>query len=309
MPQLKEFTFPSCDGEHTIYVRQWNPDGEVRAVVQIAHGVAEHIRRYDEFMEYLAERGFVVAGNDHLGHGWSVRDETELGYFGEEDGWSKVVGDLHRLHCRLKKEYPGVPVFLFGHSMGSFLARTYATMQGEDLDGLIVCGTGHQPKSLVLSGGAAAKLEIALHGAGYHSQLLNDMAFGSYNKGFAPARTKNDWLSRDETIVDAYTADPLCGYIPTAGLFYELMRGIGYVTTKKNIRRMPKDLPVLFVSGAEDPVGENGKGVLRAYLTFMDVGMEDVTMRLFEKDRHEILNELDKEDVYAYVLAWLEKYV
>lgn len=309
MPKLKEFTFPSCDGEHTIYARQWTPDGEIRGVIQIAHGVAEHIRRYDGFMEYLARQGFVAVGNDHLGHGMNVADESELGYFGEKDGWSKVVGDIHRLHCRMQKEYPNVPIFLFGHSMGSFLARTYAIMNGEALDGLIICGTGHLQRPITLVGGAIAKLEIKRHGAGHHSTLMNDVAFGGYNKAFDPARTPSDWLSRDEAVVDAYIDDPLCGFVPTAGLFYEMMRGIGYITTKKNIERMPKDLPVLFISGSQDPVGENGKGVLRAYLAFLDAGMVDVNMRLFDQDRHEILNEPDKEDVYAYVLEWLENYV
>ena len=309
MPTMKEFTIPSTDGVHQIYCRQWTPDGEVRGVVQIAHGVAEHIRRYDPFMTFLAERGFVAAGNDHLGHGYSVNSEEELGWFGESGGWSFVVGDMHRLHQKLKGEYPDVPIFLFGHSMGSFLSRTYAIGHGAELDGLVISGTGHQAKAMTTAGGAAARLEIRRHGTEYHSKLLNDLAFGGYNRGFSPARTESDWLSRDEAVVDAYRADPLCGFIPTAGLFRDMMGGIGFVTDRKNIRKMPKNLPVLFISGAADPVGENSKGVLRAYRAFVDEGMENVSLKLYPDARHEVLNETNRAEVYDDVLHWLERLV
>lgn len=308
MPTMKEFRFPSCDGEHQVYVRQWLPDGPVRGVVQIAHGVAEHIQRYDPFMEFLAEQGFVAAGNDHLGHGRTANDEEDLGYFGQERGWNKVVGDIHRLHQRLKAQWPEVPVFLFGHSMGSFLSRTYAILNGEDLDGLILCGTGHQPKAMVTAGLTAAKLEIRRNGPASRSQMLQDLAFGGYNRDFDEVRTENDWLSRDPDAVDAYEEDPWCGFLPTAGLFHELMRGIGFVTDMGNIRRMPKDLPVLFISGAADPVGENGKGVLRAYAAFIQAGMQDAAVKLYPGARHELLNEWNRQDVCTDVLCWLERY-
>jgi len=307
LPQLHEFTFPSCDGVHEIYVRKWTPDGEPRGVVQIEHGVLEYIQRYDGFMQFLAQHGFVAAGDDHLGHGRSVKDETELGWFSEENGWSMVVGDIHRLHNRLKEEYPNVPMFLFGHSMGSFLVRTYSVLNGEELDGLIVCGTGNQAAPLLLAGKAAAKLEILRHGVRHRSQRLNDLIFGSYNVKFKESRTQNDWLCRDEAIVDAYEADPLCGGIPTVGLIYEMMKGLIFVTDKKNVSRMPKDLPVFFISGAADPVGEQGKGVMKAYRLFLDSGLKDVSLKLYPEGRHEILNELNKEEVYSDVLEWLEK--
>ena len=307
MPQLHESTFPSCVGEHDIYVRKWTPDGPPRAVVQIEHGVLEYIRRYDGFMEFLAANGIVAAGDDHLGHGRSVKDETELGYFGPENGWSLVIGDIHRLRAQLKEEYPDVPHILFGHSMGSFLVRTYAILNGEELDGLIVCGTGNQAAPLVVAGKAAAKLEMRRHGPQHRSEKLNDLIFGAYNVKFGETRTPNDWLCRDETIVDAYTADPLCGGIPTVGLVYEMMKGIGFVTSKKQVARMPKDLPVFFIAGASDPVGEQGKGVLKAYRLFLNAGMKDVSLKLYPEGRHEILNELNKEEVYADVLEWVNK--
>ena len=308
MATMNEFTFPSCDGVHEIYARQWLPEGPVRAVVQIAHGVAEHIARYDDFMQFLTEQGIAVVGNDHLGHGRSTRSADELGYFGVEKGWNHVVGDIHRLHRKIKGEYPDVPVFLFGHSMGSFLSRTYAILNGEDLDGLILCGTGHQSKAMVSAGLTASALEIRRHGPDYRSEMLNDMAFGSYNKEFEHVFTPSDWISRERSVVDRYLADPYCGFLPTAGLFHEMMRGISYVTDNGNIRKMPKDLPVLFISGAADPVGENGKGVMRAYSAFIGAGMMDATLKLYPGARHELLNETNKEDVYMDVLCWLNRY-
>lgn len=309
MEQLCEFTIPSCDGEHEIYVRQWMPEGKIRGVVQIAHGVSEYIERYDEFMRCLSAHGFVAAGNDHLGHGRSIKDETELGYFGAENGWSMVVGDIHRLHTRLKEDYPETPVFLFGHSMGSFLSRTYAILNGGDLDGLIVCGTGNQAAPLVMAGKAAAALEIRLHGVRHRSQKLNNLIFGAYNVKFSENRTPNDWLCRDEAIVDAYTGDPLCGGVPTVGLIYEMMRGIAFVSKPKNVERVPKDLPVFLISGADDPVGEQGKGVIKAYRLYLDAGVEDVSLKLYPGARHEILNEVNKEEVYDDVLEWLDKHM
>lgn len=307
MPQLHEFTFPSCDGVHDIYVRKWTPDGPVRAVVQIEHGVSEYIQRYDGFMQFLAAHGFVAAGDDHLGHGRSVKHEDELGYFGEDNGWSMIVGDAHRLHNQLKEEYPGVPMYLFGHSMGSFLVRTYAILNGDELDGLIVCGTGNQPAALVQAGKLMSGLELRRHGAAYRSDTLYNLMFGSYNKGFDAVRTPNDWLCRDEAIVDAYGEDPLCGVVPTAGLVHEMMKGIAFVSKAKNIARMPKDLPVFFIAGSADPVGENGKGVMKAYSLFLRAGVQDVSLKLYPECRHEILNELNKEEVYSDVLEWLEK--
>lgn len=307
MPQLQEYIFPSCDREHDIYVRKWLPEGQPRGVVQIEHGVLEYIQRYDDFMKFLAMHGFAAVGDDHLGHGRTARDETELGYFGASNGWSMVVGDIHHLHQQLKEEFPEIPHFLFGHSMGSFLVRTYSILNGKDLDGLIVCGTGNQAAPLVLAGKSAAKLEMRLHGPRHRSEKLNNLIFGAYNVRFGETRTPNDWLCRDEAIVDAYTADPLCGGIPTVGLVYEMMKGIAFVTGRKNVARMPELLPVLFISGAADPVGERGKGVMKAYQLFLSGGLKDVSLKLYPEGRHEILNELNKEEVYQDVLEWLEK--
>lgn len=305
MPIFRDDSFLSSNGRTQIHVRRCTPDGSPRAVIQIAHGIAEHVERYDDFAWFLACNGFAVFANDHLGHGLSITDESELGFFAQNGGWELVTGDMRLLHEQIKEEYPGLPCFLFGHSMGSFLTRTYIIRYRGGLDGAVICGTGQQPRALVSAGTLLSQFEINRNGAKYRSQRLNDLAFGAYNRAFAPLRTSHDWLTRDEKIVDAYLADPLCGFIPTAGLFRDMMGGIAFIESARNISRMDKSLPVFFVSGDCDPVGDFGRGVQRAYRSFLECGMQDVTLKLYHNCRHELLNELNRREVFADILNWL----
>ena len=306
MPILNEFSFPSCDCKNTIYVRQWLPDGQPIGVVQLCHGIAEHISRYDDFAQYLASNGFVVAGIDHLGHGLSVSKPEDLGYFGEHGGWELVVGDMRKLYERLREQYYSLPIFILGHSMGSFLTRTYIIRYHDGPDGAIISGTGQQNALTVNGGLALANLLIRRHGPAYKSQKFNDFAFAGYNSHYKPQHTAFDWLSRNEENVDRYIADPLSGYCASVGVFRDMLTGVKYISNAKNLARMNKDLPVYFISGDEDPVGEYGKGVLRAYNNFLSAGLTDVTLKLYHDDRHEILNELDRETVWSDVLSWLQ---
>lgn len=306
MPTFTDFTFLSSNGKTNIHARRCDPDTAPKAIVQLAHGIAEHIRRYDAFAEFLACNGFVVFGNDHLGHGESINDDSELGFFAETGGWEMAVEDMRKLHDIAAEEFPNLPFFLFGHSMGSFLARTYIIYFRSGLDGVILSGTGQQPKALVLGGKLMGKMEMNKKGAKYKSEMLNNLAFGKYNDGFETTRTISDWLSRDEAEVDKYIEDPLCGYIPSASLFHDMMCGIEFISKPRNLERMKKDLPVYFMSGDSDPVGENGKGVLRAYRAFLKAGMKDVAVKLYHEGRHEMLNELNREEVYKDILNWIE---
>ncbi len=306
MARMTESTFLSSDGKTDIYCREYAPDGEARGIVQLAHGVAEHITRYDSFAQFLAAHGYLVVGNDHLGHGKSVASEAELGCLGESGGWDHVVEDMHTLHDLTAARYPGKPYYLFGHSMGSFLARTYIIRYRGGLDGVILSGTGQQSKLLILGGGLMGRAEARRHGAAFRSERLQKLAFGKYNDGFDSVRTDFDWLSRDEAVVDAYIADPLCGYTASAGLFRDMMDGLAYLSRPANLDRMRKDLPVYFMSGACDPVGENGKGVTRAYRSFLRAGMTDVSLKLYPGGRHEMLNEINNGEVYQDILAWLD---
>ena len=306
MPIFSDYTFLSCNGKTPIHVRRCTPDGDAVGIVQIAHGIAEHVERYDAFAAFLAENGFLVVANDHLGHGESFEKEEDMGFFGETGGWELAVGDMRQLYELTNEEYPALPYFLFGHSMGSFLARTYIIKYPEGLAGAVICGTGQQSSGLIQSGRTVGHAEIRRKGAKYRSPLLNSIAFGAYNNGIADKRTDYDWLTRDSAVVDAYIADPLCGFIPTAGLFTDMMDGIAYISRRANMERMSKALPVLFISGDKDPVGDSGKGVLKAYTYFLNAGMTDVTLKLYHDCRHEILNELCKEQVMGDVLSWIK---
>lgn len=305
MSVFSEYSFISNNGKTNIRVRRFEPDDKAKGIVQIAHGIAEHIERYDNFASFLADKGYIVVGNDHLGHGKSVNDESELGFFAENCGWEMAVGDMRKLFEMTREEYPKLPYFLFGHSMGSFLSRTYIIRYRAGLAGVILSGTGQQSAALVEAGLLMGKAEIKRNGPMYKSEKLNTLAFGQYNAGFAPSRTISDWISRDEAMVDKYIEDPLCGYIPSAGLFVDMLTGIKYITKPRNVARMKDDLPVFFISGDKDPVGENGKGVIRAYESFLASGMTDVTLKLYHDCRHELLNELNKDAVYKDVLDWL----
>ncbi len=306
MSVFSDFTFPSSTGKNTIHVRRCDPDGEARGIVQIAHGIAEHIGRYDDFMEFLADNGFVAVGNDHLGHGKSALDPGERGFFCEEDGWNRAVDDMNILHDIMREEYPGLPYVFFGHSMGSFLTRTYM-IRYADAPGLaILCGTGHQPKPAVSSGLAVAEVSVRTAGARKPGKALNDIAFGSYNKR-TDNRTPVDWISSIPEEVDKYIADPDCGFIATNGLFRDMMSGIKFITDPANIALMNKELPVLFVSGWEDPVGEYGKGVKRAFTEFCRAGMKNVHIKLYPGARHELLHDICREETLNDILAWIDK--
>lgn len=305
MPVFRDFRFTSSTGLNSIHAKICIPDMKPKAVLQIAHGIVENIDRYDEFMLFLAENGIVAVGNDHLGHGKSIQKDEEKGFFAENKGWSYVVEDMLRLHDRTKKEFPNIPYIMFGHSMGSFLTRTYMIDYPDKYDLAILSGTGHQGAALITSGNALANLLVKLKGSRADGQMLNDIAFGSYLDKIDNPRTAYDWLSKDEAVVDKYIADPTCGFICTVSVYRDMMGGIKYITNSKNISKMDKSKPVYFMSGDADPVGEYGKGVERAYKAFCKAGMRDLMIRLYPGGRHEMLNETNKADVYSDILNWI----
>ncbi len=306
MPNFQDFTYPSSTGKNTIHARKCVPEGTPKAVVQIAHGIAEYIDRYDEFMAFLAQNGYVAVGNDHLGHGKSITGPGQQGFFAEDLGWMYVVEDMDLLRSQMRREYPDLPYIFFGHSMGSFLTRTYIILHPEKYDAVILSGTGHQGAPLVAAGLTLSQAAVKLYGPHKIGKTLNDICFGAYNKGFDHPRTPFDWLNRDEAEVDKYVNDPLCGFVATVSLFRDMMSGIKFITAQKNIDRMNKEAPVYFMSGDQDPVGENGKGVERAYKAFCAAGLKDVFMRLYPGGRHEMLNELNKQEVFQDVVNWLD---
>lgn len=306
MPTFKDFYFNSSTGKNKIHARMCVPDAEPRAIVQIIHGIAEYIDRYDEFMSFLADNGIIAVGTDHLGHGKSIESEEQTGFFAYDNGWDYAVRDEEVLRLAMHENYPELPIIVFGHSMGSFMARTLLIRYPDAFNAAIISGTGNQGAALVNGGLFMGNLVTGLKGAHHYSKFLNNLAFGSYNKIYDNPKTEYDWLSRDEANVQKYIDDPLCGFIPSCSLFRDMMTGVKFITNKKNLTAMNKDMPVYFMSGDMDPVGECGKGVQKAYNNFLEAGMKDVSIKLYPGGRHEMLNEINKDEVYTDILTWLD---
>lgn len=298
-----EFEYAS-KGAGTIHAYRWSPEGTPIAVLQLVHGIAEHMLRYDEFARYLNGHGVLVVAEDHMGHGRSVGSGAERYFAG---GWLSAVGDTYELLRRTKEEFPDLPYFVLGHSMGSFMTRTLLfTYPNAGLRGAVICGTGWQSGATLAAGRTLCALEQLRLGETKPSPLLNNLMFGAFNRKFPDAKTENDWICADPAVVRSYTDDPLCGGSASVGLAREMLRGIGMIEKKKNLAAMPKELPVLFIAGKSDPVGNMGKGVKRSAQAFRDVGMKSVELKLYD-GRHEILNERNRGEVYDDVWRFLEK--
>lgn len=303
----KEWFYLSCDGRTRIHAVCWKPETqEVRAVVQICHGMAEYIERYEEFALWLTERGYYVTGHDHLGHGQSVVSEREYGYFPEENGNECVIGDIRRLFRMTRKKYPDCPYVMVGHSMGSFLVRQYLQAYGHEIDRVVLIGTGQQPYLLLTAGEVLCRVIAAVCGGHYRSRLVDRMAFGGFNRSFEPGNTGKEWLSSDVEQVIRYVKDPLCGFMFTVSAYRQMFRGMKTLT-KRGVRKIPRTLPILLTAGAEDPVGDFGSGVKKVYEQYRKAGLSDVELKLYPGDRHEILNEKDRMRIFEDIAAWMEK--
>ena len=298
-----DFWFDSC-GAGKLHCCKWTPEGQPKAVLQIVHGIAEFVERYDAFANYLTELGFVVVAEDHMGHGKSVEGGSIQGYF--HGGWFSAVEDTYNLLKATQAEYPQLPYILFGHSMGSFMARTVLCKYPDSgIAGAIICGTGWQPAFALPAVIKAVDMVCKKTGETNPSEKLQGLIFGSYNKKVEHKRTDFDWLTRDNAVVDAYIAHPMCGFTASCGLLREMMKGIHYIEQPKNLAQMRKDLPVFFIAGGDDPVGPYGKGVRKAADVFRKAGMTDVSVKLYPLARHEILNEINREEVYEDISSWI----
>lgn len=300
---MKTWYYPSC-GHGVIHAYRWQPEGEVKAIVQFVHGIAEHAGRYDAFAKELNARGILVVAEDHMGHGGSVGKTDVKGYF--HGGWLSAVQDTHTLQQMIAREYPGMPYFLYGHSMGSFMTRTFLFRYPDSgLAGAILSGTAWQPEMVLRLGLAVCHTEGKKRGEQEISPLINKLMFGAYTKGLEDVQSPYDWLSRDRQVVRDYEADPMCGFDCTVGLGRDLMQGLQMIQDRKNLQKMDHNLPVLFLAGDRDPVGNNGKGVKRAFDAFCRCGMRDVQMKLYPNGRHEMHNEINKNAVYSDVISWI----
>lgn len=300
-----EFRINANDGTE-IQGYKWinTQNSEHKAVIQISHGMAEHILRYDDFANFLTANGFIVYGNNHRGHGPIAGIK---GHFAEEDGFEKVVDDMKLITNRIAGEHPNLPVFILGHSMGSFLTRRYVQKYQNTLAGIILSGTGDSQGVMGKIGLFIAKWSKSRNGATTPSPMMDKLVFGNFNKKLKPARTPFDFLTRDATIVDKYVADEHCGFVCTNGFFVDLISGIETINQDGEILKMTVDLPAYLIAGNKDPIGNYGKDVQQVFNKYRKLGMPNVSITLYDGARHEILNETNKEEVYQDILSWLHQ--
>ena len=302
----REITLKSTNGKDNLHVIIWEPEGECKGIVQISHGMEEYVDRFDNLALKLNAAGYLCIGNDHIGHGLTAASREDLGYFG--DGLSKTVVDDLKIVTDYAKETYGkdISYCLFGHSMGSFMARRYAMSYGNELTALILSGTGYTPNAIVGLGRIVATLVGAVKTERCRSKLLKTMAFGAYNKRIENAKTTHDWLTRDEEEVKKYLASDLCAFSFTVNGYKTLFDVLTYIQKDSNVANIPAKLPIYMISGKEDPVGNYGAGVRIVYDKLVDTGHTEVEMKLYDNDRHELTNELDKEQVFADIISWLD---
>ncbi|WP_163579195.1 alpha/beta hydrolase [Gracilibacillus saliphilus] len=299
------FWFRTTD-DHELFVKRWQGRSSPKAIIQIAHGMVEHIERYQSFATYLTAHGFTVYGHDHRGHGHTGDHANALGYFAEANGFDRVVQDCIELTEMIEAKHPQVPIFLVGHSMGSFISRRYITLAPERLTGVILVGTGFQPNGLLKIAKQLAKTVGHIKGKKREAKLMNKLTFFGYNKN-TDNQTTFDWICSDQNEVEKYQQDKWCGFIPSNQFFYDLYTGLQLIQSKDTTDTIPKDLPLYFISGKADPVGQYGQGVQKAVAFYRSIGLEHVDYHLYENGRHEILNETNKKEIFHDIVTWIEK--
>lgn len=300
----ENFKFADSEGVE-LNVYKWSPEGEVLGVVQISHGMTENILRYDEFAKYLNNKGFIVYGHDHRGHGLTAKSKDELGYIADNEGFDWLVRDLYELMMMIKEENKGLPIYLFGHSMGSFVSQRFVELHGKEIDGLILSGSNGEPTKLAPIGIFLSNMEIKLFGRKHTSKMMDKLSFGDFNKKFKPNRTPYDWLCSVDSEVDKYIANEYCGFVCSASFYYDLLRGLRAIHKDENFSSIPKDLPIYILAGDMDPVGFFGKGIVNLYDKLKLTGVKDVEYKLYKNKRHEILNEDNKLEVMNDISTWL----
>ncbi|HGM1124038.1 TPA: lysophospholipase [Clostridioides difficile] len=299
------FTFKGEEGLD-IYTYKWEDENikKPKAVIQIAHGMAETAQRYETFAKVLTKNGYIVYINDHRGHGKTAKIIENVGHLAEKEGFRCLVEDMYTLTNIIKKENEDLPIYLFGHSMGSFASQRYIMDYGNNLSGLILCGSNGKQGIILNLAHLIINREIKKYRRRSRSNKINDLIFGGQiirrNE-----KTKFDWLSRDKEQVEKYINDPFCGVVCSCGFFYDLVQGLKEIEDKENLKKVPLDIPIYIISGDKDPIGKNGKGVLRLRDRYIKLGVKDVTCKLYKDGRHELLNEINKEEVFEDIICWL----
>ena len=301
----RDVTFPSSDGKNTIHAELFIPsDNNISAVVQISHGMMDYVGRYRGMAEAFCAKGIALCGHDHLGHGDSVSTPDDYGFFASKDGYDFVIDDVKRMNDLIRREFPGVPVVLLGHSMGSFIARLYSVKYADSIDGLIIHGTAG-PNPATGAGLLLVKILRAIKGERHRSRFVCSLADGGYNKGFDPAEGDGAWLTRDPSMVADRVGNPKNDFIFTLAGYEDLFTFLGNCNDQRWFREFPMGLPTLIVSGESDPVGGFGKGVRYVYDNLKKNGAS-VQLKLYPEARHELFMETNRNEVFADLIAWIE---
>ncbi len=304
---LSKFTYPSSDGINNIAAEIYAPvSGEVKGIVQLAHGMTDYVERYTLLADYLTGKGYVFAGNCHLGHGDTVKDDNDFGFFASKGGVDYVLADLKKMNDILREKYPDTPIYFMGHSMGSFLARLYVEKYTDSIDGVFIHGTSG-PNPLVGVGITLAKIIRAIKGERHRSKLIDKMSFGDYNKYFDPSEGPSAWLSRENDLIKNKRDDKRGDFIFTTSGYIDLFTMIKTVNSKAWYENYPKALPTVIMSGDMDPVGNYGKGVKYVYETLKAQNLNDLSLKLYEGARHELCNETNREEVFMDMIAFMEE--
>jgi alpha-beta hydrolase superfamily lysophospholipase len=304
--QFEEFELPASDGKAIRAYRMLPPD-EPAAIMLIIHGMAEHAVRYTGFASFLCAKGIAVFSCDLRGHGRTAGSPEACGFIAERNGWMRVADDLVEFLGMIQHENPSVPLFLLGHSMGSFLAQTILADVQHKLRGCILSGTASHPAVLLQFGSLTAALNQFFFGKRRPDKLLHNLSFGAYNKRISKPETKFDWLSRDKETVAQYVADPYCGFVCSAGFYGDLFSGLKFINSRRTINLTDPKLPMLFISGSEDAVGKYGRGMQKVAERYKKTGVTDLTVQLYPGGRHEMLNEINREEVHNDVLDWISR--
>lgn len=301
--------FPSADKQHTTAGWLYSSDTQKpKAIVQISHGMCEYVGRYEDFAEFMVQNGYAVCGNDHLGHGATAQNEADLGFFGEKDGLQNLLQDLYTMNRKAAERYPGVPLILLGHSMGSFLARLYAAQYPQSISALVLSGTGGKRFGSGF-GLALTSLLGAIRGKRYRSAAVTRLVQSGYNKRIKNPQSPNDWISSDTALVAKYNADTHCTFQFTVSAYHTLISALKRCNTAAWAKSIPSALPVYLFSGDADPVGDYGKGVRSVYLLLKNAGVQDLQIKLYAGGRHEMLNETNKQRAYDDVLQWCNAHI
>lgn len=300
-----ESTFLSSDGQTQIHTILWEPTSTAIGIVQLTHGMNEFIDRYDDFATFLTLHGYIVVGHDHLGHGASILSPEKRGYFAAHEPENCILQDMLHLMQQTKKQFPSLPYILFGHSMGSFFARSFVMHYPEEIQSAIFCGTMYQPNLPLKVGQRICVRSAKRHGWTYHDTQVNCLMYGHLNKKFEPSVTHHDWLTRDENVIKDYDSDERTRFSFTLNANYAILNTLLYINVPAHIREIPVQMPLLFISGSDDPVGNFGKSVPKIVHNWQKNGLKDITTIIYPHCRHELLNEINRQVVYDDIIAWL----